>query len=112
MKKKSNDLKHFKIELSRVRNRKSVNPIWKLSPQQLEYIRKLGIPVTVKLYCIKTRTFYNTKGLKHILKDIHFAKQNARKNQIFRSLTVEQRQILDEYKVEYYPYKYIIHLNG
>ena len=83
--------------------------IWKLEPAQVKFIeQKFGFEVVPYLYQVKTRTFYNVKALDNgLLKDIHYAFKGGKKIMVLR-LNFKQKQVLDNFEVKYFPYKYKI----
>lgn len=84
--------------------------IWKLSPHNKRMIEELGYRVEPYLYFIQTKFFYNMNGIwSSFLKDLHYAKKNGR-NYIVSQLSQTQKELLDRYRIQYYPLKYKIYL--
>ena len=83
----------------------------KLTPERKEYIEKLlGYRVEEYLYRIRTRTFHNVRNLEcNLLKKLHYMNKNGKK-EVVRPLKREDREILDEYGIKYYPLDYNIYL--
>ena len=84
--------------------------VWKLNPSKKQDIEQLGYRVEPFLYIVQTKVFYNIKDI-HIsmLKDLHYMKKNGRNYQV-RMLTQDEKNILNEFGIQYYPLKYKIYL--
>lgn len=111
MKTKQYQLNCLKKQLREKQKNRIKILIWKLTKEQKEYIENvLHLRVEVYLYGIRTRTFKNIERLNYsVLKDLHYMKKRG-KNIEVRKLSSEEKRILDEYEIRYYPIKYKIYL--
>lgn len=110
MKKKQYYNSKMKYELAKLKNKNSRDKsfIWKLSDEQVDFVRTLGYVVEPYLYAIKTKRFYNVRNLKHqILKEIHYKNKNGRWEYV-RPLTDSEKDVLKEYNIKFYVAKYKI----
>lgn len=84
--------------------------IWKLSPQDKRMIEELGYRVEPFLYFVQTKLFYNINQIwSSFLKDLHYAKKSGR-NYIVKQLSDTEKELLDRFRIRYYPLKYKIYL--
>ena len=109
LKKKQYESSKLKKQLEEKKRQGIKTLEWKLTKQQRNYIEQIGYYTKPIFYYVKTRQFYNVSTLAHILKDIHY-KNKRGKSTIVLKLKESDRELLDEYKVIYYPCKYRIHL--
>ena len=85
--------------------------IWKLNPEQVEFIqRKFGFSVVPYLFEVNTRQFHNIRKLEKILKEIHFKNKQGKRRVVFK-LNDKEKDVLDEFGVKYRPFKYKIKLH-
>lgn len=112
MRKSAYDNSKLKYQLLEKKRKGVKEVIWKLNAEQKEFIEEyFKFPIEVYLYEVKTKTFYNVKALDKLLKDIHFCNKRGKTTVVFK-LNEKQKQLLDEFKVKYKPYKYKIKLEG
>lgn len=110
MKKSAYENSRMKYQLLENKRNGVKEVIWKLNPYQIEFIQtKFGFEVEPYLYEIKTRTFCNVRNLDSFLKDIHYKNKKGKKWIVIK-LTPYQKDVLDENKIKYRPYKYRIKL--
>ncbi len=85
--------------------------IWRIaSKAQMQEIDRLGFQREPWLYEIKTRPFFNVKGIKsHLIKDIHFAYKQGKRSIVCR-LKNGDAKTLREFGVDFRPFKYRIDL--
>ena len=85
--------------------------IWRISSNaQLQEIDRLGFQREPWLYEIRTRPFWNVRGIKsHLIKEIHFAYKKG-KGTIVRRLKKGDEEILKDFGVDFKPLKYRINL--
>lgn len=84
--------------------------IWKLSLKDKIMIEELGYKVEPYIYFVQTKLFYNIKSIcGSFLRDLHYAKKNGR-NYIVKPLSETEKELLDRYRIQYYPLKYKIYL--
>ena len=85
--------------------------IWRIaSKAQMQEIDRLGFQREPWLYEIKTRPFFNVKGIKsHLIKDIHFANKQGKRT-IVCHLKKGDEKILKDFGVDFRPFKYRIDL--
>lgn len=85
--------------------------IWRISSKaQMQEIDRLGFHREPWLYEIKTRPFFNVRGIKsHLIKDIHFACKQGKRT-IVRHLKRDDEKILKDFGVDFRPFKYRIDL--
>lgn len=103
----NSNLKHQLLEKKRNGIREL---IWKLNPEQVEFIRrKFGFSVEPYLFEVNTRPFHNIRNLEIILRDIHLKNKKGKKRAVFK-LDKTEMKILDEFGVRYRPFKYKIKL--
>ena len=82
--------------------------IWRLNLAQRNYIEdSLHFVVEPYLYKVKTRRFYNISNLPSVLKDIHYQNRKGVKEYITK-LSFSDKKILEDFGVNYVPYKYKI----
>lgn len=112
MRKSAYDNSKLKYQLLEKKRKGVKEVIWKLNAEQKEFIEEyFKFPIEVYLYEVKTKTFYNVKALDKLLKDIHFCNKRGKTTVVFK-LNEKQKQLLDEFRVKYKPYKYKIKLEG
>jgi len=101
----------LKHQLADAKNRRKKQLIWKLTPEQVEFVRSLGYRVEEFLYQVKTKPLSNIHFVKSkLLKDIHYANKRGVSLSTF-ALDENKKKILDEHGIKYRPYKYKIFLN-
>ena len=110
---KKRDYENSKMKYQLLRNKKNGvrELIWKLNPDQVEFIeKKFGFSVEPFLYEVNTRKFHNIKKLEKILKDIHFKNKQGKRRAVFE-LSDHDKAVLDEFGVSYKQFKYKIKLH-
>lgn len=100
----------LKKELDIKRNKGVKVLVWKLSKERKEEIENMGYRVEPYLYSIRTRMFGNIRNIKStLLKDLHYMKKRGKDYEV-RFLKKDDKKILDEMGIKYYPVKYKIYL--
>lgn len=83
--------------------------IWRLNPQQVDFVESLGYEVIPHIFKIRKKRFIFKDVLKKgtILKKVNYSKKDF----IFSTLKKDEKELLDEFDVHYSPYKHKIVLN-
>lgn len=111
MKNKENRISAIKHQLLEKKHNGVKEVIWKLTNLQREFVEtSLGFYTEEYLYRIQTKKFYNIKDLDNLLKKIHYLNKKGKKYTVLK-LTPYQKKLLNEYCVNYKPYKFRIVLN-
>lgn len=85
--------------------------LWKLKPEQVEYIRGLGYQVEATLFYIHTKAFPDLLRKKYkILNELHMSKTRQGKSFIVKKLSRNEKDILRESGVSFSAAKYTIKL--
>lgn len=84
--------------------------IWKLSPQQVEYVKNLGYKVEPYLYVIITRKMSgNKQRYTGVIRDV--ARSGERGVwKMYRKLKHQEIKSLQDYGIQFYAFKYKIFL--
>lgn len=108
MKKSAYENSKLKYQLLEKKRNGVKEVIWRLNSAQRNFIEEsLNFVVEPYLYKVKTRRFYNISKLPSILKDIHYRNQRGVKECVLK-LNSNEKKILNEFEVNYVPYKYKI----
>lgn len=101
----------IKHQLSEKKKHGVKEVIWRLNPQQVEYIEKyLHYKVEPYLYEVKTKPIQGIKfSDSKLLKEIHYKSKKGIKT-LTRALTHKAIELLDDHEINYRPLKFKIHL--
>lgn len=105
---KEKQLSALKHKLRNKKENREKEVIWKLSIVQKEYIEQLGYTLVPWIYEIITKSIIDVKRAKApIIREVHYANKRGQKK-MYRKLKSQELRSLNEYGVNYYPYKYKI----
>lgn len=112
MKNSAYENSRFKYQLLEKKRNGIKEVIWKLNPNQIEFIEKtLGFEVESYLYEVRTRKFSNVYKLDSFLKEMHYRNKKGKQFMVTK-LNGYQKDALDVLGIKYRPYKYKIRLNA
>lgn len=105
-------LSSLKFKLKNMKDERKKYVVWKLNPEQRDFVQTLGYQVTPWIYEVQTAIIENRAGLQTqkslgILWELHFARKRGQKK-MYKHLKANEVKILEQYNVSFVPLKYKI----
>lgn len=101
-------LSFLKHQLAEKKQQDKKEVIWKLSPEQVEYVQRLGYRIIPDMYRITTQPIHGIGDVKSkIVKDVHYANIRGQK-QIYKKLRIEDVKELERRRISFNVLKYRI----